>query len=341
MSKTDEDLEYFLLRNYKNLGMTTRRILTEMCFASIEQLGTKTSFWNLPESPEEREKSIRQARSMIQIEIISKIMFLIEDLVIIAEALTQKKNYYFLLKEDVGKLVGNFVTNIDKISDDEICKIMSYVIPNETNTEKSCLDLLKKHTKTNVDEIRRGLKMICDFGKQHHPVFKRFKHAGIPFLPGLPMQNFPDFFQSFESHMLVQTGNDPLNDLKIIPYSKNVLEGYKIVYNSAQKLVYDMVENRLACIQRKVDGLITQDFYNITKYSLDEVQKIKEKIEKFYKDHPTVNTDFEFHSNPVHERADYSWYLELDKFLDECEKNAKVQIEYQKKLKESGLDSKI
>lgn len=340
MYKQDESLEYFLLRNYKNLGMTTRRILTEMCFASIEKLGTKDSFWTLPKLTEEREKSLRQTRSMIQLEIISKIMFIIEDLVIIGEALRQKKSYYSLLKGDVGKLVGNFVNNLDKLSDDELCKIMSYKILNETNTDKNCLDLLRRHTKINLDEIRRALKMICDFGKQHHPVFKRFKHAGIPFVPGLPMQNFPDF-QSFDSHMLVQTGDDPLNDLKIIPYSKNVLEGYKIVYNSAQKLVYDMVENRLACIQRKVDGLITQDFYDITKYSNDDIQKIKNKIEKFYKEHPTVNTDFEFHSNPVHNRRDYSWYLDLDKFLDECEKNAKAQTEYQQKLKEQGFDVSI
>lgn len=321
--------------------MTTRRILTEMGFASIEKLDTKDSFWTFSGSPEEQQKSLRQTRSMIQLEIISKIMFIIEDLVIIAEARRQNKSYFSLLNQDVGKLVGDFVNGLDGLTDDELCKIMSYQIPNETNTDNNCLDLLKKHIKTNVDEIKRGLKMICDFGKQHHSVFKRFKHAGIPFMPGLTMHNFPEFFQPFESHMLVQVGDDPLNDLKIIPYSRKVLESYKIVFNSAQKLVYDMAENRLACIQRKVDGLIPQDFYDITKYSTDELQKIKEKIEKYYKDNPTVHTDFEFHSNPIHNRGDYSWYLNLEQFLAECEKNAQLQLEYQKKLAGKGFDVKI
>lgn len=340
MTKDEEDLEYFLLRNYKNLGLTSRRNLTEMCFAVIENLETPNSFWTFGGSPEEQQKSIRQTRS-IQLEIISKIMFLIEDMIIIAESLRQKRSYYYLLKEDVGVLVGNFIKNLDSLTFEELCTIMGYVIPTEDNTEKDYLELLQKHMKSNIDEIKSGLKMIGDFGKQHHPVFRRFKHAGVPALPGLLHPDAPDFLKSFDFHMLVMIGDDPLNDLKIIPYSKDVLEGYKIVFNSAQKIVYEMVDNRLACIQRKVSGLIPQDFYDITKYSTEELEKIKDKVEKFYKENPTVNTDFEFHSNPIHKKEDYAWYLNLEDFLKKCEDNANLQREYQEKLKSKGFNVRI
>jgi len=240
MTKDEEDLEYFLLRNYKNLGLTSRKQLTEMCFTVIENLETPNSFWTFGGSTEEQQRSLRQTQSRIQLEIISKIMYLIEDMVIIAESLRQKRSYYSFLKEDVGELVGNFIKNLDSLTFEELCTIMGYVIPTAENTDKDCLELLQKHVKSNIDEIKSGLKMIGDFGKQHHPVFRRYKHAGVPAIPGLLHPNAPDFLKSFDFHMLVMTGDDPLNDLKIIPYSKDVLEGYKIVFNSAQKIVYEL-----------------------------------------------------------------------------------------------------
>ena len=42
------------------------------------------------------------------------------------------------------------------------------------------MNLAKKVIQKNIAEVRRMFVQIEKFGKTHHPVFRRFKHAGAP-----------------------------------------------------------------------------------------------------------------------------------------------------------------
>ena len=87
--------EYLALRNYKENGLTGRGFLIRIMKAALEQIEAEKWIKAISEA----EKP--QIRSLIQIDIISKIMMLIEDLAILAESFRQGKNFYDFLDRHV------------------------------------------------------------------------------------------------------------------------------------------------------------------------------------------------------------------------------------------------
>src|SRR5215207_6813920 len=219
-------LEYILLRNYLENGLPGRGFLLEMDFVALEQV--EKGNWYIEINDNEKPK----VRSFIQIDIISKIVMYIEDLAILSKSLILQRNFYDLISDrsiDIGNMAGKFFEKIDSIPDEEIYKIMSYGDAHHFNLQGESARVFNKHLDSNVKELKRMLRQIEDFGTTHHPLFKKFKHAGMPIFCGGIMTSTDFFAGKFDMANIVPIGSDPLVDVIPIPYSRQALNSYRII----------------------------------------------------------------------------------------------------------------
>lgn len=330
------NLEYVLLRNYGELTLPTRGILLKMNFDAIEKI--ENDSWFIQYSGPDVKKSKRMVISMMQIEIISKIMMYIEDFAIIAQSLLRGTNHYKLLdqkknpntgeKEDVGDIVSEFFSKLNSLTNDEVCKILSYGQPDEFNLDYELVQMLKTSREKEVNEFKRVVQLIGDFGKEHHPSFHRYKHAGLPMAPGLRIiEPLPEYVKKFDFITVVYTSKDPFDEPKIIPYSKEVIEAYKIMIQGIQKMLNEIVTNRKAFIQRE-KPLPPIPWKTGPEFSPDEIKKYESILPEYDKLHPTVNTDFVM--NVKIKNAD-TWYAKLEDYLAECKKIYQMDAKFAEK----------
>lgn len=341
----ETNLEYLLIRNYKEWTLPARWILLKMDFDAIEKINSNSWYRTFSGTNAESEKNF--SRGAIQLEIISKMGMYIEDLAILAESRLRGIHYYNLLDkkeigekteekiQDVGQLVQDFYQKLDTLSEEEICKIMSYANPEKCGFDSECVELLKRTTKSDVEEIRKTLKTIGDFGKEHHPVFKRYKHAGFPLIPNLPVvKDMPEYMKKFDFFSAVSVSHTyPFDNPKLIPYSIEVLESYSIISTAIDRLLCDIAKNRRICIQREVDGIPAVGYYSGQSYSVEEHKKLETKLKKFDTEYPIKNADFNLPMNNKLEED--SWYSKLSEFLAKCKKRAETDKEYRKKIAEN------
>jgi hypothetical protein len=124
---------------------------------------------------------------------------------------------------------------------------------------------------------------------------------------------------------MIFAGEHPLNDVIILPYSVDVKRSYKYLMKGVQNFIAEAAENKIMFIERKIDGNIP--LYNYSNASLsdeelNELQKIYEALNNRY---PSWRKDIEVRvhrAQPKH--ATFQWYLELDKFLEVCRRNAAI-----------------
>jgi hypothetical protein len=156
----------------------------------------------------------------------------------------------------------------------------------------------------------------------------RFKHAGMPLFLGTIRKSSPDLFEDFEFCNMVSTGRDPFKDVIPIPYSKQVLEGYEIMIHGLQLILKNMVENRITCIQRDLNGLIPYQRYDLTNLSPEEVTSMNKIVDDFYGMNPSKEIVISYNYNLTIKKEEIPWYLNLREFLDECKKRKDIQDKY-------------
>jgi hypothetical protein len=255
-------------------------------------------------------------RSFVQIDIISKIMMLIEDLAILSESFRSERNFYDVIYSsvDLGEEIEKFFQKINNISDDEIYKIMNYATPNQIKLDEKSMKLLSKHLNSNVKEIRRFIGQVGEFGNSNHALFKRFKHAGMPLFFGDIRNLSPGFLEGFEFCNIVSNGSNPFRDVLLIPYSRQALEGYQIIINGLHFILKDMIENRIICIQRGLAGLIPTRRYDLSNLSPEEVSSMKKIVDDFYAINPPTEIAISHNYNLTIAKEKILWYLNLREF---------------------------
>jgi hypothetical protein len=68
---------------------------------------------------------------------------------------------------------------------------------------------------------------------------------------------------------------------------KQVLEGYEIMIHGLQFILKDMVENRIICIQRSLNGgIIPNQRYDLSNLSSEESSLMKKIVDDFYAMNP-------------------------------------------------------
>jgi hypothetical protein len=333
----DEELEYILLRNYLELTDTSRGLLLKMDFDALNKIDSNT--WLHKFEGDEIDKQKRIVKSIIQQEIIAKIMIYIEDLAIISESLLRGVNYYSLLDkketsegiQDVGDILKKFFENIDQLSESDFAKIMSYGQPNDYAINDEEKQLLEKALQFEKEEYYRIFKILKDFGSEHHAVFRRYKHAGFPMAPGLRLiEPLPKFLKNFDFISYVSVKNDPFDEPRILPFSDKVIESYHIIIHGIQDVLKDVISNKKSEIQRR-KKLPPICWHTAFKFSLNERKKFEAILQRHIEQNPPTKTEFNINITTTEQNG---WYSKLDEFLEECKKIKNKDSEYKKSLSE-------
>ncbi len=128
--------EYVLLNNYLE-NIIVRGFLIRVPFYALEQI--ENNSWYKQISDEEKPK----VRSILQIDIVSKIMMYTEDLAILTESFNSDRDFYELLTDkniDIGDKTGEFTKEANSLTFKRLLKIMSYLEIDESSSDESPLD---------------------------------------------------------------------------------------------------------------------------------------------------------------------------------------------------------
>lgn len=326
---------HFLLRNYLSNSFLARGWLLKLMLSKLNEI-TDTKKTNLDEKIIYLdEKNLPIYQSIIQIDIISKIMMYIEDLIILSEAmLVNDGNYYELLDRheseslDLGDRMAIFLKRFtdNEISEDQYKKILSYPTPAELeNLDKRCRDIIANLVKSNIESFKNILIMVGNFRRSHSQVFRRYKHAGFPMKLGYTANiPLPYTTTKFDFYSIIFTGKNPLTDVLPLPYSQRVIESYRNLITDLQFIIQHMILNKLDCITRCVRGIIPSDEIIDSQrdqpanmLSQNDLSQMTECVSHFFEQHPVQarNPYFNFEINNI-DRNDFLWYIQLDKLLD-------------------------
>ncbi len=315
---------YLLLRNYVQNILPMRGMLLKTSLNSLSEIDAGTFFLE-NFSHEEKIK----AKSMFQMDIISGIMLYIEDLVVLSESFRRKILYHKLLdpsdknQADVGRMIEEFFRSVNSFSAEDIGRILGYGNPGRLGFEDEERALVEKIMQKNIAELRRMFVQIGEFGSTHHPAFRRFKHGGAPLIPGAEVRRGDGILSRFDSHTPVLEGSDPFKDIILIPLSKDVLEGYRIIIGGIQTCLNDLVKNHLLCIERNLNGMIPTNSYSKDYLSEKEIKLYEKIINEFYDEHPSNVGDLRhFHFESKIKKEKIKWYIDLPDFLKECKRRA-------------------
>jgi hypothetical protein len=104
--------------------------------------------------------------------------------------------------------------------------------------------------------------------------------------------------------------------------------GYEIIIHGLQNILKDIVENRIICIQRNLNGLIPKQRYDLSNISSEEVDSMKKIVDDFYAKNPPREIAISYNYNLSISKQVIPWYLNLREFLDECKKRKDTQDKY-------------
>ena len=143
---------------------------------------------------------------------------------------------------------------------------------------------------------------------------------GAPLIPGAVGTISKDaFISEFESCITISDGKDPLEDIIVIPLSKDVLKAYSIIVEAIQICLKDMVKNHINCIEQMLTGVLPVRHYSLETFSAKDEEMYQKTIKKFYGKHPHHIDDLKKISHqPKIEKEKLQWYIDLPDFLKEC-----------------------
>lgn len=322
----DSEIEkqYVMLRNYHENTFTVRGILLKTATESISQI-EQNKFPILDfldedgKNQSESSKDKTMAKSIFQLEIISQIMMYVEDLIILSESFRKKILYYKMLdgtenELDVGQQIKNFFTGLETFTNEDFYNILGYENPNNLDMNDDERKLVEKVVRLNIMAYRDTIVEVGRFSEIHHPVFRRFKHAGAPIVLGAKLSSGKSTSLSrFDSYTMAAIGPDPFKGMVLIPLSKDVLTGYENIIVKIQTILQDLLQVHLMCIKRNLNGIIPLKAYGSNNLSNAEQEAYKKIHDEFYKKHPQdptvpkhINYQLSWKQLP-----NIDWYLKL------------------------------
>jgi hypothetical protein len=203
----DEMRAYILLKSYLDYSFPARGLLIKFAFKMLEQVMASRSFEFEGEKTSFDDEEIPFVQSMLQVDIISKIMMYIEDLIILLDGIREHNgNYYKLLdkksEEDIELVqrIRQFFINKEKFNFEDWRTMLSYVKPYETNHKP----IITKLINLDIEGFREFLNYIEVLRQTHIGISRRYKHAGFPFKPGyVSQQPYPFTSTMFASYSMI------------------------------------------------------------------------------------------------------------------------------------------
>ncbi|MGH9925881.1 MAG: hypothetical protein ACREAS_11230 [Nitrososphaera sp.] len=319
----EELAKYHLLGNYLNNSLPARTFLLQNSFKMLSEI-TSGEIHLDGRMQKLSESDRRKWLGAIQIDIISKIMMQMEDLIVLMDSmLSVDGDYYNLLDGgeygDLGERINKFFERVKNLRQNDIMKnILHYVEPESVTSDLYERSIVSRLSESNVARLREFIDKVRVFRNTHRQIFRRYKHACFPFDPGLDYRSDISFTRTeFDFYSMVYTGKDPLSDVIPLPYSDQVINSYKILISSLRVLLEDLVSAKIECIERKVDGIVpTLDYSKPNVLSKEEVKRLLAIGRRFNKEHPIHMKNYLHEIKMTYlKQEQLQWYIELDKLM--------------------------
>ncbi|QLH10270.1 hypothetical protein [Nitrosarchaeum sp. AC2] len=332
-----EQEEYFLLKNYTRENVFARGTLTNFISTYIDMVNNDSVFLKIKGKIEKHHfqgKDKQKILCLLHIDLVSKLLLFIEDYAIFAESFRQKRSFYSIVssnnkEDDVGLLIKKFLENAPNFSFEEIQQILSYASSDVLELSEKEKEVVDKIQHGNIEDMRRVFKDMHEFGKSHHLIFKRFKHAGFPVFLGLESEKSTRF-KDYETFFAVMGGKSITSDVHYFPLSNKIREIIELMINSIQILLQDIITNKIASMERESPGIFpTVSHQDISKEDWELYLQI---LEKFYSKFPFKEIPNKFMLPKVNAEQ-LSWYANLDDFLKQAYQRKIEQDKAQEKFK--------
>jgi len=309
------NFEYIVLQHYLHKGIWARAGIIDLLIRDLRQFSGKESRNN---TNKEFDLNDNEIISTLQIAIISNLMMLIEDLAIICKSILEGKiDYYkFLDKsgdEELGKVIGNFYSEINTSSTEDLSKILSYADPKsfEFVLEEEQETVLKIKNQM-IDKVRIFFNRITLFSENHRRIFRRYKHAGFPILLAQPIPPVLSTYSEFEFASLGLTSREKIEgEIVPIPFSAKAIESYESLKKDIFSFLGNVIHFKMICINNKVDGLIPHKDNLFSIILTEDEKKFLDNVWKRFNSKFPVSTDkFEIGFETLTEIL--RWYEDID-----------------------------
>ena len=312
-----KDFEFYVLKHYATKGVFVRRGIITQLIEDLKKVENKENYTSITQ---ELGLNDDEVISAFQITIVSHIMMFIEDLATISKSISEGKveyyNYLDKKDEDLGDIIKLFYDEIVKAPDETFRKLLSYSdLKNFEFADDSQKDIIENIITRIIENVRKFFNRIVFFIDNHHAVFRRYKHAGLPILFG---QKFPELVKEYPSCDFLAVGivsKDNITDKLIpIPYSKKAIKSYEVITSEIFSFLGLISTFKTLCIERNVSEIIPSVTHTFgVKLTENEIQTLKQVWENFETKHPVSHRSV---TNRIDSKSRIlRWYTEIDKNL--------------------------
>lgn len=187
-----------------------------------------------------------QIQGGFQMTIVSEIMFLIEDLFTLIISFKQNIPYYTLLNSEMvnlGNKIKRYLSSLIKYHEDDYFELLSYDYDSYqgSSISKKVYRLMNK----NLEQFKNDLSLLIEFSKNHHAIFRMYKHGGFPFSTPHKdsLLNNCDFYSLVLAYI-------PNTKFTVIPFNNRVIEFYKEIYRILYRILFNLILNKLEFIRK-------------------------------------------------------------------------------------------
>jgi len=89
---------------------------------------------------------------------------------------------------------------------------------------------------------------------------------------------------------MISMGANPLLDVIPLPYSNDVLESYRHLTDILEGYIWDMVENKVECLKKRINGVIPSQNYSPGIFNQEENSDILSALDEFDIEYPNRHT---------------------------------------------------
>lgn len=251
----------------------------------------------------------RRTRSrFLELDIISKLMFLIEDFVILSSAIQRGNGNYFNElsrieqfkneskdndKYDLGTFIGCFFKDLENISEKEYEKLFSYPSELDNEDKNNINDLTRKLVDRNINIYKNLLNKIKEFSNSHHKVFKRYKHACLTMsFQKIQLEPKDDPIYVFNNY------ND-LSEVIELPYSESLIKEYKNIRSVISTLLKIIIKNKHECLHRRLDAIIPLEEFDQVGLSTDQSCLSEDQKKLYFQKIKKYNQKYPYYAHNV------------------------------------------
>ena len=311
---------YFLLKTYLDLPVYERGIILRILFDRIEDIRKGRVLADL--TPDRKVAM----QHLLQIEIISKICMMIEDLglfsVSMRTGIKDLCNIFFDEGSNSSNKVGQFYRDLDEFNDEDFLRVLSFPTADSLRLSASDYEVVNEVLESVQQEARRVYNEIAKFRKQHWTLYNKYKHgfAIIPYVQ--KTAGNIDFLADVESAVLVlHDKRSPWKEGIAIPYSARILEGYRILIIGIQTLLKNILENQLNVLENPNLINLPMPSEGLTADKRSRYAAVTKRFQPAKE----ANRDHRIHTRASAKRDDLKWYADLPKFLEGSAERGKRQ----------------